>query len=39
MIDSSGTEASEVRAQGDAPAVIKVVDALRTTLGKKKKDK
>ena len=39
MIDSSGTEASEVRAQGDAPAVIKVVDALRTKLGKKKKDK
>lgn len=38
-IDSSGTEASEVRVQGDAPAVIKVVDALRTKLGKKKKDK
>jgi len=35
-IDTSGTEASEVRAQGDAPAVIKVIDVLRTKLGKKK---
>jgi hypothetical protein len=39
MIDTSGTQASEVRAQGDAPAVIKLVDVLRTKLGKKKKEK
>jgi hypothetical protein len=35
-IDSSGTEASELRAQGDAPAVIKVIDTLKSSLGKKK---
>jgi hypothetical protein len=36
-IDSSGTEASELRAQGDAPAVIKVIDTLKSKLGKKAK--
>ncbi len=38
-IDSSGTEASEVRAQGDASAVIKVIDTLKSKLGKKSKSK
>ena len=36
-IDTSGTDASEVRAQGDAAAVAKVVDAMRSKLSKKVK--
>lgn len=36
-VDTSGTDASEVRAQGDAAAVAKVVDSLRAKLGKKAK--
>ena len=33
-IDSSGTNASEVRAQGNAAAVAKVIDTLQSHLGK-----